>query len=85
MIVIAAGVVMNAITAIIMFVVIAMIGYQFPSPVIGDVVPDSPAANARITWTNGPAATTAPATATSRATAAGSSPATTSRGSTATG
>ena len=64
MLVISAGVVMNAITAIIMFVVIAMIGYEFPAPVLGNVKPHFPAAEARITWTKAPGATTQPVTMT---------------------
>jgi len=60
MLVISAGVVMNAITAIIMFVAIAMIGYEFPAPVLGSVRPHFPAAEARITWTKAPGATTQP-------------------------
>ena len=44
MIVVSAGVVMNIITAIVMFVVAFMVGVRFESPVIGDVVPGSPAA-----------------------------------------
>ncbi len=60
MLVISAGVVMNAITAIIMFVVIAMIGYEFPAPVLGSVKPHFPASQARITWTKAPGATTQP-------------------------
>lgn len=64
MIVISAGVVMNAITAFMMFTVIAMVGYDFPAPVLGHVQPHFPAAEARITWTNGPDATTQPVTTT---------------------
>jgi regulator of sigma E protease len=60
MLVISAGVVMNAITAIIMFTVIVMIGYEFPAPVLGNVRPHFPAAEARITWTKAPGATTQP-------------------------
>jgi len=60
MIVISAGVVMNAITAFIMFTVIAMVGYDFPAPVLGAVQPHFPAAEARITWTKGPEASTQP-------------------------
>jgi regulator of sigma E protease len=60
MLVISAGVVMNAITAIIMFTVIVMIGYEFPAPVLGNVRPHFPASQARITWTKAPGATTQP-------------------------
>jgi regulator of sigma E protease len=48
--VIAAGVVMNMIFAAIMFPVIGLIGMEFPGPVIGDVAPTYPAAQAEITW-----------------------------------
>ena len=44
MVVISAGVVMNIITAIIMFVIAFMVGVRFEAPIIGDVVPGSPAA-----------------------------------------
>jgi len=64
MLVISAGVVMNAITAIIMFTVIVMIGYEFPAPVLGNVRPHFPASQARITWTKGPEASTQPVTMT---------------------
>ncbi len=64
MIVISAGVVMNAITAFIMFTVIAMVGYDFPAPVLGAVKPHFPAAETRITWTSGPEVTTQPVTTT---------------------
>ena len=60
MLVISAGVVMNAITAIIMFVVIAMVGHEFPAPVLGLVKPHFPASQARIVWTKAPGATTQP-------------------------
>ncbi|HDZ22741.1 hypothetical protein LCGC14_0451600 [marine sediment metagenome] len=48
--VIAAGVVMNVIFASIVFVVIGLIGIQFPAPVIGGVEPGFPAAQAKIIW-----------------------------------
>jgi regulator of sigma E protease len=60
MLVISAGVVMNAITAIIMFVVIAMVGHEFPAPVLGMVKPHFPASRAKITWAEAPGATTQP-------------------------
>ena len=44
MVVISAGVIMNIITAIIMFVIAFMVGVRFEAPIIGDVVPGSPAA-----------------------------------------
>ncbi len=64
MLVISAGVIMNAITAIIMFVVIAMIGHEFPAPVLGMVKPHFPASQAKITWTEAPGVTTQPAVTT---------------------
>lgn len=60
MIVISAGVVMNAITAFVMFTVIAMIGYEFQAPVLGTVQPHFPAAEARFTWNQGLEASTQP-------------------------
>ncbi len=47
--VIAAGVVMNVILAAALFVVVGMIGMAFIKPVVGGVVPASPAAEARLT------------------------------------
>ena len=47
MIVVSAGVIMNMITAVILFVVAFMIGVKFEAPMIGAVRPDSPAATAR--------------------------------------
>ena len=47
MIVVSAGVIMNIITAVILFVVAFMIGVKFEAPMIGAVRPGSPAANAR--------------------------------------
>ena len=44
MVVISAGVVMNIITAVIMFVIAFMVGVRFEAPIIGDVAPGSPAA-----------------------------------------
>lgn len=44
MVVVSAGVVMNLITAIVMFVVAFMVGVRFEAPVVGPVQPDSPAA-----------------------------------------
>ena len=48
--VIAAGVVMNVIFASIAFVVIGLIGIQFPAPVVGGVERGFPAAQAKIIW-----------------------------------
>ena len=47
MIVVSAGVIMNIIAAVILFVVAFMIGVKFEAPIIGAVRPDSPAATAR--------------------------------------
>ena len=47
MIVVSAGVIMNMITAVILFVIAFMIGVKFEAPMIGAVRPDSPAATAR--------------------------------------
>jgi regulator of sigma E protease len=44
MIVVSAGVVMNLITAVVMFVIAFMIGVRFEAPVIGMISPGSPAA-----------------------------------------
>ena len=47
MIVVSAGVIMNMITAVILFVIAFMIGVKFEAPMIGAVRADSPAATAR--------------------------------------
>ncbi|MSR33934.1 MAG: hypothetical protein EXS12_03935 [Phycisphaerales bacterium] len=47
MIVVSAGVIMNMITAVILFVVAFMVGVKFEAPMIGAVSLDSPAATAR--------------------------------------
>ncbi len=47
MIVVSAGVILNLITAVILFVVAFMIGVKFEAPIIGAVRPGSPAATAR--------------------------------------
>lgn len=46
MVVISAGVVMNIITAAILFIIVFMVGLKVLPPVIGDIEPGSPAANA---------------------------------------
>lgn len=46
MVVVSAGVVMNIITAIVMFVIAFLVGVRFEAPVVGGVVPESPAATA---------------------------------------
>jgi regulator of sigma E protease len=51
--VVAAGVVMNAVFAAVVFVIVAMVGKSYPAPVVGGVVPDFPAAEAVITWQDG--------------------------------
>ena len=47
MAVISAGVVMNIITGVVMFIIAFMAGVQFPAPVVGDVLRGSPAALAQ--------------------------------------
>ena len=47
MIVVSAGVIMNLLAAVILFVIAFMVGVRFESPTIGAVVPDSPAAIAK--------------------------------------
>ena len=44
MVVVSAGVFMNILAAIIMFVIAFMVGVRFEAPTVGDVVPNSPAA-----------------------------------------
>ncbi|MBN1359424.1 MAG: site-2 protease family protein [Sedimentisphaerales bacterium] len=44
--VIAAGVTFNVISAAIVLMIVFLVGINFPPPVVGDVVPDSPAAKA---------------------------------------
>ncbi|HUT31414.1 MAG TPA: site-2 protease family protein [Sedimentisphaerales bacterium] len=46
MAVISAGVLFNAISALIVFMIVFLIGIKLPPPVVGGVVPDSPAAKA---------------------------------------
>jgi len=46
MVVVSAGVVMNLITAIVMFVIAFLVGVRFEAPVVGGVMPDSSAATA---------------------------------------
>ncbi|MEE2681323.1 MAG: site-2 protease family protein [Planctomycetota bacterium] len=48
MVVISAGIIMNIITAVILFIAAFMSGVQFNAPVIGDVVPGEPAAGTDI-------------------------------------
>ncbi len=51
--VIAAGVIMNAIFAVLAFSVVGMVGKEFPAPVVGGVMPESPAEKAEIKWRTG--------------------------------
>ena len=51
--VISAGVIMNVIVAAILFIIIGIVSISFTSPVVGDVIPDMPAAGAEITWSDG--------------------------------
>ena len=50
MAVIAAGVVMNIITAALMFVIVGLVGMRFPAAIVGSVVPGSGAAEAVVEW-----------------------------------
>ena len=60
--VIAAGVVMNVILAVVLFIVVGLVGKEFHQSVVGGVRPGSPAESARITWDEAPAAASRPAT-----------------------
>jgi len=57
LLVISAGVVMNVITAAVLFVIVGLAGIRFFAPVVGGVKADSPAAKAVITWDGGEGAT----------------------------
>ena len=46
MVVVSAGVIMNLITAIVMFVIAFMVGVRFEAPIVGAIAPGSPAAAA---------------------------------------
>lgn len=48
--VVSAGVIMNVIFAAVAFVIVSMVGMKAPAPVIGMVMPGSPASKAEITW-----------------------------------
>lgn len=52
--VISAGVAMNVVLAGILFPLVAMMGKEFPSPIIGEVAPGFPASQALVTLENGP-------------------------------
>jgi len=56
MMVISAGVVMNVIFAAVLFVVVGLIGKDFPAPVIGGVRPNYPAAMVELRWQDAEAA-----------------------------
>jgi len=48
--VVAAGVVMNVLLAAVLFIIVCLVGIRFPAPVIGGIVPGSPAEDAKINW-----------------------------------
>ncbi|MDP6546081.1 MAG: site-2 protease family protein [Phycisphaerae bacterium] len=48
--VISAGVIMNVIFAAVLFVIVGMIGIQFPAPVVGSTDPGFPSDTEKITW-----------------------------------
>jgi len=50
LVVISAGVVMNIILAAILFIILCMVGKDFPAPVVGGTEEGFPAATAAITW-----------------------------------
>ncbi len=54
MVVISAGVIMNMITAAILFMFVFMVGLKTEPPIIGDVIPGSPAAMAKPVTAGGP-------------------------------
>ena len=95
LLVVSAGVVMNVIFAGILFIVVCLMGIQFPAAVIGGVVPGYPAESAEIVWdqpipaaaaatgpatTGLPASSSAPAIAVASEPASASAPVTQSRG-----
>ncbi len=64
--VISAGVIMNLLFAAVLYVVIGLVGIRFEAPVVGGVVPGSPAASAKVVFSPLPSsgqATTMPASA----------------------
>jgi len=77
--VVSAGVVMNVIFAAVLFVIVCLVGIPEPAPIIGAVVPGSPASLAEIAWSGEgpPAPTTKPSTtrASQASTEGGSAPA----------
>jgi regulator of sigma E protease len=50
--VVSAGVVMNVLLASGLFVLVAMVGKEYPAPVVGSVLPGFPAAEGQIDWQN---------------------------------
>ena len=58
--VVSAGVVMNALLALVLFVIIALVGRNVPTPVLGSVRKHFPASEVKLTWHRGP--TTQPTT-----------------------
>jgi len=59
--VIAAGVVMNVILAVVLFIIVGLVGIDFLAPKVGGVVPGYPAAEVELDWSPAPVA---PASAT---------------------
>jgi len=70
--VIAAGVIMNVILSGVLFLIIGLVGKDFPAPVVGSTVPGKPAAEARIVWDH--IAATQPARSPAEAVAAATVP-----------
>ena len=60
LVVVSAGVVMNAILALVLFTTIAFVGKDFSAPMLGDVKAHYPASQVKITWNEGPKAATQP-------------------------
>lgn len=76
--VVSAGVVMNVLFAGILFIIVCLMGIQFPAAVVGGTLPGYPAASAEITWDQPiPAAVAATIPASSSAPATTSAPAAT--------
>ena len=59
--VVAAGVVMNVLLAGGLFVLVAMVGKEYPAPVVGSVMAGFPASQAQIHWLDEPTATSSAA------------------------
>jgi regulator of sigma E protease len=76
--VISAGVIMNVVLAAVLFIIVCLVGKNFPAPIIGDVQPGFPAAEAKIRWQPEFPAASQPASATtSQASTAPTQPAVT--------